>query len=478
MAAHWRGELQENTMRVAPKRSHKLQFARLAAVTAAMSAGLLGATQPVAAETTLQDEFDAVFSGSVTATPAAHSAQDNPGVDVGTTSTGASQSSGPAPAPLPVLVPVAAPQAPPPSKPVETKLSISQFVDVPVAGDAPGPFRYSGRADAYIDVQGSTLGLDDSWTFTLRPEFTWGKDSNGVIGLIPNNTALFRGEGAGDFDLSASVSKRWKSGTKLTVGKVNVLDLGGKLPVVGSNGHHGFQNLSVALPPSAIIANTITGALLEVPTDNALYRLWVFDPDSQFERTGFETAFGSGVGFLGSVTVPLKIGGKPGYYALKLSGSTRNDINARSLPAALVPAPGSSFGNTRGEFAAVFAGYQFLGVYPEAPGKGWGIFGQVYGSLGDPTFLDYSGFIGVSGNPRGRPQDRFGAAVFQYSLTDELVSVLATRLGLEDERGVELFYTVGVADKFEVTANAQLIDSAVAARDTGVLLGMRLNATF
>ncbi|QFT76542.1 carbohydrate porin [Erythrobacter sp. THAF29] len=357
--------------------------------------------------------------------------------------------------------------------PVKARLVVSQFLDVPVSGGANDTLRYSGRADAYIDA-----GLGDGWTLTFRPEFTWGEDSNGVIGLIPNNTALFRGENAGDFDLSVNVTKRWNSGTSLTVGKVNVLDLGGQLPVVGSDGHRGFQNLSFALPPSAIIPNTITGALLTVPTDDALFRLWVFDPDSQYERTGFETAFESGVGFLGSVTVPVKIGGAPGYYALKLSGSTRDEISSSNLPAVLIPAPGSGFGMDQGEFAAVLAAYQFLEVYPEHPGKGWGFFGQVYASMGDPTFLDKSGFFGISGNPRGRPQDRFGAGYFRYSLTDSLVTALANRVALEDEEGVEVFYTVGIADRFELTANAQVIDSAIAVRDTGVLAGLRLTTTF
>lgn len=363
-------------------------------------------------------------------------------------------------------------------KPVDAGLVVSQFLDIPAAGDADDTVRYAGRADAYIDVRGDQFGLDDSFSLRVHPEFTWGETSNGTVGLIPNNSALFRGEDAGDFDVSVSLTKKWNSGAKLTVGKVNVLDLGGKLPVVGSDGHYGFQNLSIALPPSAIIPNTITGALLEVPTEKVLYRLWVFDPDSQYERTGFETAFESGVGFLGSVTFPVKIGGAPGYYALKLSGSTRNDISSTNLPAVLIPAPGSSFGNTSGEFAAVLAGYQFIDVYDDAPGKGWGVFGQVYHSLGDPTFLDVSGFVGVSGNPHSRPQDRFGAAWFRYSLTDELVDVLASRVGLEDEEGVELFYTLGLAKGFELTANAQIIDSAVASRDTGVLVGMRLTAGF
>ena len=406
------------------------------------------------------------------ATPLA--AQDNAGAVTENTVVGVSDADEMPPA----IEPAVPPPEPPLTGPVSTRLVVSQFVDSPVAGDADSVLRYAGRADAYIDVKGRAFGLDDSYTLTLRPEYTWGESSNGEIGLIPSNTALFRGENAGDFDLSASITKTWASGTSLTLGKVNVLDLGAKLPVVGSDGHYGFQNLGFALPPSAIIPNTLTGALLTVPTKKALYRLWVFDADSQYERTGFETGFESGVGFLASVTVPVKIGGAPGYYALKLSGSTRDSIAASNLPRALVPAPGSGFGNDAGEFAAVLAAYQFVKLYSEAPGKGWGFFAQAYASMGDPTFLDKSGFFGISGNPRKRPQDRFGAGYFRYSLTDELVRVLANRVPLEDEEGVELFYTLGLAEGVELTANAQVIDSAIAPRDTGVLAGLRLTTAF
>ncbi|SMQ68811.1 porin [Altererythrobacter xiamenensis] len=371
---------------------------------------------------------------------------------------------------------------PPPEEPdkpaVKTRVLFSQFADMPVSGDAAETLRYGGKIDAYFDVAGSTLGVDDSWSLHIHPEFKYGESANGEIGLLPSNTQMFYpGEGE-VFDLNVNVTKRWQSGTSLTVGKVNVLDLAAQLPVVGGGGHEGFQNLAMALPPSAIVPGSITGALLNVPTKKALYRLWVFDPDLQSERTGFETGFESGVAFLGSVTLPVKIGGKPGYYALKMAGSTRSEIAAEALPPALVPAPGSAFGGRKGEFSAVLAGYQFIELYPEAPGKGWGIFGQIYVSNGDPTFLDKSGFIGFSGNPRSRPQDRFGAAWFRYSLTDRLVDVLSGRLALEDEEGVEYFYTLGLSDQFSVTANVQVVDSAVAARDAGVLAGLRLTAKF
>jgi porin len=117
-------------------------------------------------------------------------------------------------------------------------------------------------------------------------------------------------------------------------------------------------------------------------------------------------------------------------------------------------------------------------LYPEARGKGWGILARFQASMGDPTFLDYSGYFGISGNPRFRPQDRFGLAYFQYSLTDELVDDIAFRLGIEDETGVEAFYTHQIFDSVGLTANVQVVDSAVAFRDTGVTVGARLTTVF
>ncbi|MEL7444523.1 MAG: carbohydrate porin [Pseudomonadota bacterium] len=373
--------------------------------------------------------------------------------------------------------PPAAPPARPKPPSSDFKLVVSQFVDAPVSGSADDTVRYSGRADAYIDLRGSNWGLDDSWNLKLRPELRWGKDSNGVVGLIPNNTALFRPEGTDEFDLSLSVKKTWSSGASLEVGKVNVLDISGALPIVASDGHFGFQNLGIALPPTAVVPNTLTGALLEVPTKKVIYRLWMFDPDSQYGRTGFETAFESGVGFLASAAALTRFGGKPGVYNFALVGSTRSGPATDILPTALTPPPNGNFGNEEGELALQLSGFQYLSLNPRARGKGIGLFARFQASMGDPTFLDYSGFFGISGNPINRPQDRFGLAYFRYSLTDELVDDIAFRLPIEDEQGVEAFYTFGLAKGWELTANVQVIDGAITFRDTGVIGGIRLTTT-
>lgn len=373
----------------------------------------------------------------------------------------------------PALAPALAP-----AKPDPVRVVWSQFADVPVSGVTPKTLRYGGKVDAYIDLSGDRFGLDPSLSLHIHPEFKYGESANGTVGLIPTNTQLFY-PGDGDvFDLNINLTKKWKDGTTLTVGKVNVLDLAAQLPVVGGGGHEGFQNLAMALPPSAVVPGSITGALFQKPTKRALYRLWLFDPQSQSRRSGLENPFSEGVAFLSSVTFPVKLGGKRGFYAVKLAGSTRRSIAADALPPVLVPAPGTGFPERRGEFSVVLAGYQNLAEYAEHPGKGWGVFGQVYLSRGDPTFLDRSGFVGLSGNPRARPNDRFGIAWFRYSLTDKLVRVLSNRVALKDEEGLEAFYTIPVGKPARLTASVQVIDSAVARRKTGVIAGMRLSTRF
>lgn len=369
----------------------------------------------------------------------------------------------------------AAPPARPAPRPLDLRVVASQFVDAPISGDARDIARYSGRVDGYL-----TYNASSNFSVKLRPEYTWGKTSNGAVGLIPGNTALFRPEGKGDFDLSASVQYRWDSGATLEVGKMNVLDTSGALPIVASDGHYGFQNLGIALPPTAIVPNTLTGAMLTVPKGKMIYRAWVYDPDSQYQRTGFETAFESGVGFMVAAARRTSINRLPGVVNLAIVGSTRDQFAVDILPRALTPPPQpiGTFGDESGEIAMQLSFYQFLKLHPQARGKGWGILARFQASNGDPTFLDYSGYIGLSGNPGFRPQDRFGIAYFHYSLTDELVDDIAFRLPLEDETGVEAFYTYEVAKGVGLTADVQVVDSAVAFRDVGVTVGARLTAGF
>ncbi len=366
----------------------------------------------------------------------------------------------------------------PVAKPVSARFVWSHFADIPVSGDADPTLRIGGKFDVFVNIRGSAFGMDDSIRVHFQPEFKYGESANGAIGLLPSNSQLFYPGQDEQFDLSASVTKIWSSGTSLTVGKMNLLSLAEQVPVIGGGGHEGFQNLAMALPPTAVVPGSITGAMLNVPTKAAFYRLWVFDARSQSRRTGLEDPFGDGVAALAAATVPVRIAGRSSFISGRVIASTRSSMATDGLPPVLIPAPGSGFGERKGEFAGVFSIYHYVAEYPEAPGKGIALFGQVFASNGDPTFLDRAAFAGVIGHPRARPQDRFGLAWFRYSVTDSLVSALSQRVALEDEEGIEAFYTLEVAKRLRVSANVQVVDSAVTVRDTGVIAGLRLSSRF
>ena len=365
-----------------------------------------------------------------------------------------------------------------PKKP-EIEFVWTQFLATSVRENIDDEWQYGGRFDIYAKVPGSTIGLDDSLAINIHPEFRYGNSVNGDIGLLPPQTGLFYPSDDGEeVDLSLSVTKTWKSGTSLQVGKVNVLDIAKDLPIIGGGGIEGFSNLALALPPSTIVPQELVGALLTVPTKKVLYRFWVYDPKLRTQDTGLEDPFATGVGVFATATVPVKLGGKPGYYAIKFAGTTRTGPPTEVLPAALVIPPGARYGRKKGTAAIILAGYQVLDLYKDAPGKGWGIFGQVFVSDGDPTPIDISGFAGISGNVPGRPQDHFGLAWFRYSLSDQLIDDLAPFVAFEDEEGVEAFYTFEVAKPLRVTANVQYIDGAVTARKAGWAVGLRAVTRF
>ncbi|NCP12490.1 MAG: hypothetical protein GW859_11210, partial [Sphingomonadales bacterium] len=72
-----------------------------------------------------------------------------------------------------------------------------------------------------------------------------------------------------------------------------------------------------------------------VPKGKMIYRAWVYDPDSQYQRTGFETAFESGVGFMAAAARRTCVGNMPGIVNLAIVGSTRDSFAQDILPRAL-----------------------------------------------------------------------------------------------------------------------------------------------
>jgi porin len=378
----------------------------------------------------------------------------------------------------------AAAALPPPAKAPSVAVTgaLTQFLGASVAGDGSNSVRYGGRLDIYVTIPGSTLGMGDRLSISFHPELVYGKNTNTIGGstILPVNTAmLLPSNGSEDFDLSVSVTQKIGSAASVTFGKINLLDLAAKTPIVGGGGLEGFQNIALAAPPSGLVPPSLFGAMLSAPTKSGILSLWIYDPVSTTNRTGFEHPFSSGIAALVSATFPVKIGGKTGYQNIKMSGNTRTAFDLRDLPALLLPPGSTILSQRKGAWNVTYSFQQFIWENPQAQGVGWGVFGQIGLSDGNPTPLDWSGLIGIAGNPwTSRPADKFGIAYFRQSFSDVLAQSISPVLDLKDEQGIEAFYTAQLGKVFRLTGNIQIIDPATARKSTAVLLGVRLRAGF
>ena len=158
------------------------------------------------------------------------------------------------------------------------------------------------------------IGGDNKWIVKAHPEFRYGSSTNGLVGVIPEQSRLFFPQPDGEeFDLALSLTRRFEGGGTLSVGKFNLLDVSAALPIVGGGGIEGFQNLAIALPPSGVVPSSITGAILNLPIGDNLFRFWLFDPNTQVQRSGLGNLFGDGVSALAAISIKTNFANKPGF---------------------------------------------------------------------------------------------------------------------------------------------------------------------
>jgi porin len=109
--------------------------------------------------------------------------------------------------------------------------------------------------------------------------------------------------------------------------------------------------------------------------------------------------------------------------------------------------------------------------------RGFGTFVRFGLSDGDANPVKWNAAGGLAGKGvlPSRPQDTWGLGGFYLGVSH---ADLLEGLGVDDEFGGELFYTIAVAPWFRVTLDAQGIDPALPGADTAWVLGVRVHVTF
>ena len=360
----------------------------------------------------------------------------------------------------------------------------TQFIASDVTSPGGSEIRYGAKLDGYARVEGRDLGLWPGLTLSAHGEFVYGDNTNNAgAGLIlPVNTALaFPGSSGTDADLAVSISQRLGPAV-LTLGKINMIDRVSMTPLVGGGGRAGFQHIALAAPPTIFTPPSILGALLSFPVGRLRVSAGIWDTQSAVGKTGLENPFAEGVAGMVGVTLPIAIGGRPGFQSLTVMGNNKRGLDLEDVPDLILPPQGeAAAGERRGGWLVRYAFQQFLWQDAAKPSRGGGLFGQV--SLWDenPTPLRWSLNLGLIGSVpfASRPLDRFGLAYFKTSLSPVLRRGLAPLVVLGPEQGAEAFYTIDLfKGEVQATLTAQLVDPAPEAAETAVFLGIRTMLRF
>jgi porin len=361
---------------------------------------------------------------------------------------------------------------------IDLSVYYTEFYQGLVSGEGDKSWEFGGKTDVLGKFDGHRLGLWQGLYVTAHAEFVNGSNVlfKGDGSVLPVNTALALPTlGGYDYDLSLVVTQAFSEQTSLSVGKFNMLDAASKTPLLGGGGINTFFNIALAAPVSGVTPPYIVGGILSYKTDPVGVTLMVYDPRNAQDPDVLRHPFEDGVTTSLSLTFPVTIAGRTGYQSIRGVYSTLNGTDFRDIPELILPGGDADLGTVDGYWFASYAFQQYLVQDQQDPSRGWGVFGQIAVSDGNPNPFGWSGFVGLGGSSLlpNRPDDTFGVSYFYYGFSNELKDSLAeVNYALRNESGIEAFYNVAVTPWLNLSADGQVISPAHG-DETAFFLGMR-----
>jgi porin len=363
--------------------------------------------------------------------------------------------------------------------------SVTQFYQGLVSGNGNTAWQYGGKGDAVVTLDGGKLGLWRGLYVTMHQEWVWGEDVNnlGDGSLLPVNTAMaFPRLGGYERDTSIVITQAFNEQLSISVGKFNMLDAAAQTPLIGGGGINTFMHIGLAAPVSGVTPPYIVGTSLTFKTEPAIFNVFIYDPRNAQDMNVVQHPFAEGTTTSLSVTIPTNIAGLTGYQGFRGVHSSKEGLDLASVPQLLLPPEArTAVGTKSGYWYFAYSFQQYLFQNPANPQEGWGVFGQVAVSEGNPNPIQSSWFAGLGGTSfiPGRALDRWGVAYFRYNLSDDLLSGLSTLgVNLRDEQGAEAYYNLAVTPWFRLTANVEYIKPFRPDREDAVFVGLRSQVKF
>jgi porin len=236
--------------------------------------------------------------------------------------------------------------------------------------------------------------------------------------------------------------------------------------------------------------------LVFLPTQDLLLTFSVFDTEGTPTRAGFDTLFKNGTTLAGGLRWTIKPLGLTGHQSLSALWSNKDFNSLEQDPRFIIDdiLLGTPPRKESGSWAFLYNFDQYFYQEKSDATQGVGVFGRFGISDGKANPIaqfDSFGFGGKGVIPT-REQDRFGIGYYYLKISGDLRDVLPpllrSRIGLDHEQGVELFYNIAMTPWFHITPDLQFVDAARnkapligpgrKSIDTAVVAGLRIKIDF
>jgi porin len=356
-------------------------------------------------------------------------------------------------------------------------------------GGLQDTFRFGGRNDYLINVDGGKAGLWRGLFITLHGETVYGNSVNLQTGaVVPVNIGRAHPVFFGTETALTGVkfTQALSENFVLYAGKINTIDNIQQPFMPGRGLDAGFMN-------AAFVWNPILGRTMNYSTFGAgaavlvrgypVFSLTVYDTHDDSTTSVFDNLFDNGAVIYPTVSLPTKFFGMPGHQSLwgAYSSGKYSILDPESINNFPPQTPG--FPPTilvNGSWWITYLFDQALWVDSADSTRSWGVFGNTGISGGDPNPIKWSQILGIGGSSPipNRKLDTFGIAYYYLGLSDSFKEVARVIIPVRDERGLELFYDVGVTPWCRVTTDLQVITPLLKSVHTSLVPGLRVKIDF
>ena len=211
---------------------------------------------------------------------------------------------------------------------------------------------------------------------------------------------------------------------------------------------------------------TLGGGFIFIPKDWIRGRITFFDTEESSAQNPFTSGKGNTIATEWKLKHAIKnLPGAQNYgftYGFDNSFATL-DYDPRDTIPGLVAGEGIPRTNDSWEF------YHSMHQYLQwKDGRGWGVFTRFGIAEESSNPIHMSVAAGISGNAmlKTRPKDTFGLGYYYLKLSD---SAILGFLDIDDEQGVELWYNAEITPWLHITADIQVVDTALGTPGRGTI---------